>query len=108
MEEITVKQLLEMDGRDYLVVDIRDSIAFAYGSINGAVNVPADEVENYSDFPTDKLLVICCKSGVSATQLPNACANGGSKPQISKRDITAICSRRSKPTSKGQRMSSAV
>lgn len=64
MEEITVKQLLEMDGRDYLVVDIRDSIAFAYGSINGAVNVPADEVENYSDFPTDKLLVICCKSGV--------------------------------------------
>ena len=107
MEEITVKQLLEMDGRDYLVVDIRDSIAFAYGSINGAVNVPADEVENYSDFPTDKLLFVA-KVALSATQLPNACANGGSMPQISKRDITAICSRRSKPTSKGQRMSSAV
>lgn len=108
MEEITVKQLLEMDGRDYLVVDIRDSIAFAYGSINGAVNVPADEVENYSDFPTDKLLVICCKSGVISDSVAERLRERGFNAANLKEGYYGYMLSSLKTDEQGQRMSSAV
>ncbi len=65
MEEITVKELLELPEGEYTVIDIRDEIAFAYGTIKGAVNIPQSRlVDEVDSLDRDKLLVICCKSGV--------------------------------------------
>ena len=65
MEEITVKELLELPEGEYTVIDIRDEIAFAYGTIKGAVNIPQSKLaEEVGTLDKDKLLVICCKSGV--------------------------------------------
>lgn len=56
---------------DYIVVDIRDERAFAYGSINGAVNIPQNKIDEKLDtLPKDKLLIICCKTELSANRLP--------------------------------------
>lgn len=64
-EEITVKQLLEADENEYKIIDIRDEIAFAYGSIKGAVSIPQNQLEDrLGELEHDKLLVICCKSGI--------------------------------------------
>ncbi len=65
IEEITVNELLDLKNNEYLVVDIRDEIAFAYGTINGAINIPQAKIDECVDsLPKDKLLVICCKSGI--------------------------------------------
>ncbi len=65
IEEITVNELLDLKNNEYLVVDIRDEIAFAYGTINGAINIPRAKIdESLDSLPKDKLLVICCKSGI--------------------------------------------
>lgn len=65
IEEITVNELLDLKSNEYLVVDIRDEIAFAYGTINGAINIPQVKIdESLDSLPKDKLLVICCKSGI--------------------------------------------
>ena len=65
IEEITVNELLDLKNNEYLVVDIRDEIAFVYGTINGAINIPQAKIdESLDSLPKDKLLVICCKSGI--------------------------------------------
>lgn len=35
-EEISVSEMLKLDESEYLVIDIRDEIAFTYGTINNA------------------------------------------------------------------------
>ena len=65
IEQITVDEMKTLDDNDYTVIDIRDEIAFTYGSINGAVNIPQAKLEESLDtLPKDKLLIICCKSGI--------------------------------------------
>ena len=62
-EEISVNELNNLD--NYLIIDIRDEIAFEYGSIDGAVNIPQKDIMNrLESFDKDKLLVIMCKSGI--------------------------------------------
>ena len=65
IEQITVDEMKTLDSNDYTVIDIRDKIAFTYGTINGAVNIPQAKLEeNLDTLPKDKLLIICCKSGI--------------------------------------------
>ena len=65
IEQITVDEMKTLDDNDYTVIDIRDEIAFTYGTINGAVNIPQAKLEESLDIlPKDKLLIICCKSGI--------------------------------------------
>ena len=64
-EEISISEMLELKSDEYVVIDIRDEIAFTYGTINGAVNIPQNQLKERLDtLPTDKLLIICCKSGI--------------------------------------------
>lgn len=65
IEQITVDEMKTLDSNDYTVIDIRDEIAFTYGTINGAVNIPQAKLEESLDtLPKDRLLIICCKSGI--------------------------------------------
>ncbi|WP_448919731.1 ATP-binding protein [Eubacterium sp.] len=65
IEQITVDEMKTLDDNDYTVIDIRDEIAFTYGTINGAVNIPQAKLEeSLETLPKDKLLIICCKSGI--------------------------------------------
>lgn len=65
IEQITVDEMKTLDSNDYTVIDIRDESAFTYGTINGAVNIPQAKLEESLDtLPKDKLLIICCKSGI--------------------------------------------
>lgn len=62
-EEISVSELNHLN--NYTIIDIRDEIAFEYGSIDGAVNIPQKDIfERVDSFDKDKLLVIMCKSGI--------------------------------------------
>ncbi|MGN1341448.1 MAG: ATP-binding protein, partial [Oscillospiraceae bacterium] len=62
-DEITIGELKELPGDSYMIIDIRDSHAFELGHIDGAVNLNTDQLEN-DDLPKDRLLVICCRSGI--------------------------------------------
>mgnify|MGYP004505396565 FL=1 len=65
MEEITIQELAQQKTDSYMVIDIRDSAAFALGHIDGAVLIPQEELEtNHETLPKDKLLVIYCRSGI--------------------------------------------
>ncbi len=58
---ITAQEL--KDFGDEMLVDIRDSSAFEYGHISGAVNIPQEQVLT-AELPRDKKIVIYCKGGI--------------------------------------------
>ena len=45
MEEITIQELAQQKPDTYMVIDMRDSAAFALGHIDGAVLIPQEELE---------------------------------------------------------------
>ncbi len=67
--EITVRQLAELEKDSCLLIDMRDSYSFEYGHIAGAVNVEQNELESETlpdiiKASVDKKLVIYCRVGV--------------------------------------------
>lgn len=54
---------------DYVLVDVRTREEFASGHIAGAVNIPVDQISSrLSEFPTDKPIVLYCRSGNRSSQ----------------------------------------
>ncbi len=74
--ELTVSELNQLSDDSYMLVDMRDDYAFSYGHINGAVNIPQNEIEEYN-FPKDKKLVICCKSGLISKEISDKLCEKG-------------------------------
>ena len=76
--EMTARQLAELETGSYSVIDIRDSSAFEYGHISGAVNIPQNGILS-ADLPADKKLVICCKSGIISRDIAETLRERGLK-----------------------------
>ena len=68
--EISAKKLLKLDENDYYVVDIRDNYSYSFGSMKNSVNINQDEVlEKSENFPKDKKIIVCCKSGIISVDI---------------------------------------
>ncbi|MBO7473548.1 MAG: ATPase [Ruminococcus sp.] len=74
--EIAAIELEELDSGGYMLIDMRDSSAFEYGHIDGAINIPQEELM-MAELPRDKKLIICCRSGIISGQYAeNLCERG--------------------------------
>lgn len=73
---ITAEELERLDSSEYLLIDIRDSSAFEYGHIDGAVNIPQDELAS-AELPQDKKLIIYCRSGIISGQAADELCDRG-------------------------------
>lgn len=60
--EITASELKALSG-GYTMIDIRDAAAFEYGHIDGAINIPQDQLST-AELPADSKLIVYCKSGI--------------------------------------------
>ena len=68
--EITIQTLSTLSEADYLLIDIRDTYAFDYGHIDGAMHIPQPELESPAiTLPKDKKLIIYCKSGIISRKI---------------------------------------
>ena len=81
--EITVQELRNLDKDSYQIIDMRDEIEVAHGSIPNAVHMPAEEIRKAIEeqtegaFPRDKKLVICCARGRFSTDVAEALCESG-------------------------------
>ena len=73
---ITVGELERLDSSEYLLIDIRDSSAFEYGHIDGAVNIPQNELA-FAELPQDKKLIIYCRGGIISGQTADELCDRG-------------------------------
>ncbi len=60
---ISVKELKELDKSSYQIIDIRNQVEIAHGSIAGAVAVKPEEIEKSEKIDVSKKLIICCSRG---------------------------------------------
>ena len=74
--EITAAQLGELQDDEYIIIDIRDADAFEYGHSGGAVNIPQSDVLS-AELPSDKKLIICCKSGIISRDIADELCGKG-------------------------------
>ena len=71
---ITADKLNDLEGA--VLIDIRDSSAFEYGHISGAVNIPQEQVLT-AELPRDKKIVIYCKSGIISGDIADRLCDKG-------------------------------
>ena len=74
---ITLAGLRDLQPDEYTIIDIRDTDAYEYDHIPGAVNIPEDELaEKVGSFPADKLLVLCCTIGMQSADAAKRLTDG--------------------------------
>ena len=73
---ITAAELEKLDNSEYKIIDIRDSSAFEYGHMDGAVNIPQEEILS-AELPQDKKLIICCRSGIISRDIADKLCEKG-------------------------------
>ena len=73
---ITAAGLEKLDISEYKIIDIRDSSAFEYGHIDGAVNIAQEEILS-AELPQDKKLIICCRSGIISADIADKLCEKG-------------------------------
>jgi len=65
---------------DQLLIDVRTPGEVANGFIEGAINIPVDELRNrMSELPKDKEIIICCQVGLRGHVAYRQLANNGYK-----------------------------
>ncbi|GAB4467899.1 MAG: hypothetical protein Kow00124_01420 [Anaerolineae bacterium] len=69
----------EFEGRDdVILLDVRTPEEFASGYIPGAINIPLDSLEErLSEIPTDKTVVVYCRSGNRSQPASRLLADAG-------------------------------
>lgn len=64
--------------KEHVLIDVRTPAEFASGHIEGAINIPVEEIgSRLSEVPTDKTLVIYCRSGNRSAQATNILLGAG-------------------------------
>ena len=65
MEKYTIglEDLRNIDFNKVSLVDIRPREVYSFGTIPGAVNIPAAQMQDLYDLPADKKVYIFCQSG---------------------------------------------
>jgi glyoxylase-like metal-dependent hydrolase (beta-lactamase superfamily II) len=74
---------LREEGRDLFVLDVRSPLEFEGERIDGAVNLPLDDLDAHlDDVPEQADLIVVCRTGVRATIAAEALARAGRRPRV--------------------------
>lgn len=73
---ITAEELAKLESGSFALIDIRDSSAFEYGHIDGAVNIAQEDI-SAAELPDDRKLIICCRSGIISRDIADELCDKG-------------------------------
>lgn len=63
---------------DHILIDVRTAGEYSSGHIAGSVNIPVEELsQRLSEVPSDKDIVVYCRSGNRSAQASDILANNG-------------------------------
>lgn len=77
IREITVKELALWDKGSYRLIDIRDELAFSYGHLPDAINMPAESLrQRQQELQGGKIVIYCQKGEISKDVIESLCEQG--------------------------------
>jgi glyoxylase-like metal-dependent hydrolase (beta-lactamase superfamily II) len=76
-------QALRQEQRDTVLLDVRSRLEFESSWIDGATNIPLEELDaRLDDIPEQREVVVVCRTGVRATIAAEALARGGRRARV--------------------------
>lgn len=64
--------------QEHVLVDVRTESEFASGYIEGAINIPVQELaQRLDELPADATIIVYCRSGNRSTQASNILSDAG-------------------------------
>ena len=77
MREMNIWDYVKNSGENDILVDIRDSTVFGFGSISGAVNIPVDNIKELYRLPKDRDIYIFCQAGEISGDIAELLSDAG-------------------------------
>lgn len=77
MKEIDICEYLKTRQEDDVLLDIRESDVFNFGSIEGAVNIPMDSIRTLYSLPKDKKIYVFCQAGEISAEIVELLEDAG-------------------------------
>lgn len=74
---ITLDDLKNIDFNKISLVDIRPKEVYQFGTIPGAINIPAKHMQDLYDLPDDKAVYIFCQSGEISSDITELLCDAG-------------------------------
>ena len=65
-ETITENEATPLIENNAVIIDVRSGVEFASGYIDGAINIPVDNIESVN-YPKDTVIIVYCASGMRST-----------------------------------------
>jgi glyoxylase-like metal-dependent hydrolase (beta-lactamase superfamily II) len=76
-------QALRQEQRDTVLLDVRSRLEFESNWIDGAANIPLEELDaRLDELPEQREVVVVCRTGVRATIAAEALARGGRRARV--------------------------
>jgi glyoxylase-like metal-dependent hydrolase (beta-lactamase superfamily II) len=76
-------QALRAEQRDTVLLDVRSRLEFESSWIDGAANIPLEELDaRLDEIPEQREVVVVCRTGVRATIAAEALARGGRRARV--------------------------
>ena len=64
---ITENEATALIENDAVIIDVRNGSEFASGYIDGAINIPVDNISSI-DYPKDTVIIVYCASGMRSAK----------------------------------------
>ena len=64
---ITENEAASLIGNDAVIIDVRTGSEFASGYIDGAINIPVDNISSIN-YPKDTVIIVYCASGMRSAK----------------------------------------
>lgn len=77
IREMNIWDYVKNSGENDILVDIRDSTMFGFGSISGAVNIPVDNIKELYRLPKDRDIYIFCQAGEISGDIAELLSDAG-------------------------------
>lgn len=75
--EIDIAEYLANRKDGDVLIDLREKLMFGLGTIDGAVNIPLDEIGRLYELPKDKNIYLFCQTGEVSGEIAELLSDAG-------------------------------
>lgn len=75
--ENNMKNNMENNTENDILIDLRDKHTFEFGTIEGAINIPLDDISRLYDLPKDKDIYLFCQTGEISEEIAMLLSDAG-------------------------------
>ena len=77
MSEMDICEYLATRKKDDVLVDVRDKAFFDFGTIEGAVNIPINDIKKLYELPKERNIYLFCQAGDISGEMAELLSDAG-------------------------------